>query len=279
MNIQELIIWGRDKLFENDIDKYGSCIKISQILLSFVLDKDMVYLHIHDDIVSPSHTQQYKELIQRACNSEPIEYILGKVSFYSKEFFVNKNVLIPRPETELLIDNVLSNIDDKNDSLSIAEIGVGSGVVSIILSMHLQNARFIASDISQEAIDVAIRNTLLYRVNNISFVHTSLLEGVDRCIDILISNPPYIQNNMKLDANLGFEPQIALFGGVDGDEILREIIDVAYVKNVKILACEIGYDQRDRLTKYIKQNYEYESLVFYKDLSQYDRGFVLRIQR
>jgi len=279
MTIKKAILKGSKSLQEHNIDKYGSAHKQARILLAHCLGVDLLYLITNDTKKLDSKAKEnYFFLIDKACKNEPIEYLINKVSFYSKDFFVNKNVLIPRAETELLIDNLLLNIKDKNDFLSLAEIGVGSGVISIILSTKLKNSNFIATDISCDAISVAKKNAILHKIENINFIQTSLLENIDKKIDIIISNPPYIKNNTKLEENISFEPDIALFGGEDGDEILKQIIDIAYTKNVKILCCEIGYNQKEDLSKYIQKKYTYKKLSFYKDLSGFDRGFILIIR-
>ncbi|MCF6173486.1 MAG: peptide chain release factor N(5)-glutamine methyltransferase, partial [Campylobacteraceae bacterium] len=203
----------------------------------------------------------------------PLEYILKKTSFYSREFYTDERVLIPRPETEILIDKVVY-IAENLDDLTIAEVGTGSGIISVMLAILLPNTKIIATDISADALEVAKINAKKYDVNErIKFVKSDLLDGVSEKIDIIVSNPPYIKKYEKLEKNLSYEPNIALFGGVKGDEILKKIIDESIKRKVRYLACEMGYDQREKITNYLS-SYGLKAR-FYQDLSQIDRGFVV----
>ncbi len=246
----------------------------AEILLGSILKKDQLYLLTHLD--EECDAEGYMELVNRRAQDEPIEYLTSCVSFFSQEFYIAPGALIPRPETELLIEKILEKLDPSTRE-SIVEVGVGSGVISIVLAQHLKDARFMATDISEKAIDIAqinIRDKGLSE--RIDLVLTDLLEGIDKPIDILVSNPPYIANEVILDANLGYEPQNALFGGEVGDEILRRLIDEAFERDVRILACEMGYDQKDKIEAYCKDK-KIVSLEFYKDYAGHDRGFILEL--
>lgn len=248
----------------------------AEIILGHVLKKDRLYLITHLDEVCEA--EDYMALVDRRAENEPIEYIIGTVSFYSQEFHVAKGALIARPETELLIDEVLERVA-KDSSESIVEVGVGSGVISIVLAQHLKKANFIASDISEDALRVAKINIDAKQMSErIKLVHTDLLEGIDTKIDILVSNPPYIAAEVVLESHLDHEPQNALFGGSVGDEILKRLIDEAYERKVRILACEMGYDQQNKIEEYCKGR-EFISLEFYKDYAGHDRGFILTLSK
>jgi release factor glutamine methyltransferase len=277
MTIRESLIQGANTLKQNNFNE--PCMKISKILLADVLDKDILYLDInYDDNVEAYIQDVYFKCISRASDNEPIEYITNKVSFYDNIFYVDKNVLIPRSESEILIDKVLFFKNKKIKTIS--EIGVGSGILSITLAKMFKETKFISTDISKSAINIAQKNAISHNVENqITFYHTSLLDNINDDIDIIISNPPYIQDDYKLDKNVLYEPKIALFGGKIGDEILKDIIDIAYIKKTKILICEMGYNQKESLSKYINETYTYISLDFYKDLAGYDRGFVLKLNK
>ena len=246
------------------------------ILLRDLLKVDESYIFLHENDEFKEY-QKFKTLVGRRADGEPVEYITKKVSFYSREFFIDKGALIPRPETELLIDEVVKNVKMFSaKKLHIAEIGTGSGIISILLALLLLNVDIIATDISKDALKLAESNKKKYGLEGrIKLYHTSYLDGVEEDIDIIVSNPPYVANDFKLDKPLEYEPKEAIFGGVRGDEVLMNIIDLACDKNIKLLACEMGYDQRESIGNYLKKR-GFEDFYFYKDLAGLDRGFVAR---
>jgi len=246
--------------------------KEARILLSHYLKKDQIWLLTHEN--DKINHNEYQGLVNRRLKNEPIEYITNSVNFYSKEFFVDKRVLIPRPETELLIDEVVSTCKGLN-APSIVEIGTGSGVISIILALSLPKSKIIAGDISEDALIVAKINAKKYNVEDrITFVKSDLLEDIDiENFDVLVSNPPYIANDESLHVGLSYEPDLALFGGKNGDEILKKIFDLAIFRKVSYLACEMGYDQKNNVKSFVKDC----KTTFYKDLAGLDRGFIIKI--
>ena len=248
----------------------------AELLLSHYLKRDRVYLFTHpDEEISSNFLSLYIKAVKKRKKHYPVEYILKRVSFYSEEFYIEEGVLIPRPETELLIDKVLEKVD-KDKSYNIAEIGIGSGVISIILATKLKKSRFFATDISKKALEVAKRNIEKFDLEEkIVLKNCSYLDCIDEKIDILVSNPPYIAKDFSLDKNVLYEPKEALFGGEKGDEILKNIIDMAIKKQVKLLACEMGYDQRESIENYCKEKGLKPS--FYKDLAGIDRGFIIKM--
>jgi release factor glutamine methyltransferase len=247
----------------------------AEILLGHILKCDQLYLITHLD--EEVEAEGYEELVKRRALNEPIEYIIQSVSFFSQEFYISPGALIPRPETELLIEKLLEKIDPLSDE-SFVEVGVGSGIISIVLAQHLNNASFTATDISADAIAIAKKNIVLKGVQErIRVVQTDLLEGVEQKIDILVSNPPYIANEIILESNLDYEPQNALFGGEVGDEILRRLINEAFGRNVRILACEMGYDQKEKILAYCSDK-KVKSLEFYSDYAGHDRGFIMELE-
>ena len=247
----------------------------AEILLEHCLKKERLYLLTHLDEVIEA--EGYTQMLQRRCANEPIEYITSRVSFFSQEFYAAPGALIARPETEILLEKLLLKLDPKTKE-SIVEVGVGSGVISIVLAQHLKNASFLATDISEDALEVARKNLEgKSMTERIKLVHTDLLEGVDQKIDILVSNPPYIENGIKLESNLDYEPQNALYGGDVGDEILQRLIDEAVRRDVRILACEMGYDQKLKIEAYT-QDLKIKSLEFYSDYAGHDRGFIMELR-
>jgi release factor glutamine methyltransferase len=248
----------------------------AQLLLMHYLKKDELWLISNqktyiDDIIG------VREWAIRRSKDEPLEYITNSVSFYSQEFFIKEGALIPRPETELLIDEVLKTYKNRDDNITFVEVGVGSGIISIVLAQHFKNAKFIAIDISKKAIEIAKINIEKFGLSNkIELRIGNLLDNVDEDIDYLVSNPPYIEDGIELDKNLSYEPQNALFGGKIGDEIIKKLLDKALKQKIKFFTCEIGYDQQDKIRNYLKDK-EFKSIRFYKDYSDFDRGFTLEV--
>ena len=219
----------------------------------------------------------YFALAKRFANHEPLEYITGAAGFYGLIFNVKKGVLIPRPETEILVERsleILSNLPARKGPPLVAEIGVGSGIISICLALN-SNAKIIASDISDDALNLARQNAAKFGVEDrIRFVKCAYLDQIYGQFDLLVSNPPYIAQDYELDKFVLNEPHEALFGGAAGDEILKNIILVAKNRGVKYLACEMGYDQKASLESVLElSGFEAE---FYRDLAGFDRGFVAR---
>ena len=248
----------------------------AQLLLMAHLDCDELWLLTNQNTLV-TDTQKLYEWVQRRAKNEPLEYIVNSVSFYSEEFYIAKGALIPRPETELLIDEVIKNVSDKNAKITFVEVGVGSGIISIILAKHFKNAKFIAVDISADALKIAKINIKKFNLEDkIELRLGSLLEPINEQIDYLVSNPPYIANDAKLESNLLYEPQNALFGGEVGDEIVQELLDEVLRRDIKYFSCEFGYDQKDKVKNYLN-NKKYKELDFYKDLSDFDRGFTLKL--
>ncbi len=249
----------------------------AQLLLMAHLNIDELWIITHQSS-EVADTQKLFDWVNRRIKHEPFEYITNSVSFYSEEFFIKEGALIPRPETELLIDEVIKNFPDKESALTFVEVGVGSGIISVILARHFLNARFIAVDISQAALDIAKVNVDKFGLSErIELRLGSLLEPITEKVDYLVSNPPYIEDGVALESNLDYEPQNALFGGKVGDEIIKELLDEVLKQKIKFFTCEMGYDQQDKIRTYL-ENKNIESLEFYKDYSSFDRGFTLKVQ-
>ncbi|HEX5670130.1 MAG TPA: peptide chain release factor N(5)-glutamine methyltransferase [Sulfuricurvum sp.] len=247
----------------------------AELLLIAYLKCDQLYFITHQEMLIEQNEPRLLKWIERRMRNEPLEYLTNRVSFYSREFYIDEGALIPRPETELLIDEVLARVD-ADATLTFVEVGAGSGIISILLALHLPNARFIAVDISPRALEVARRNIEAYGLSDrIELREGDLLSCVSETIDFLVSNPPYIAYDASLESNLSYEPQNALFGGSIGDEIIRRLLDEVYARKIPIFVCEMGYDQRVRVQEYLK-SFAVQSLDFYKDLASFDRGFSLK---
>lgn len=247
----------------------------AELLLMAYLERDQLYFITHQEVLVNERDSRLLEWIERRSRNEPLEYLTHRVSFYSREFYIDEGALIPRPETELLIDEVLASVNPDED-LTIVEVGTGSGIISILLALHIPNARFIAVDISPRALSVARRNIETFGLSDrIELREGDLLGCVNEKIDLLVSNPPYIAQDASLEENLSYEPQNALFGGTIGDEIICRLIDEVYRRKIPLFACEMGYDQRLKVQAYLKP-FAVQSLKFYLDLSSFDRGFIVK---
>ncbi len=247
----------------------------AELLLRSFLKQDQLWLITHEN-ESVKSTPMLLNWIERRSAHEPLEYITNDVSFYSQNFFIKEGALIPRPETELLIDQTLLHVNH-DDAVTIVEVGVGSGIISIILAQHLPNACFIGIDISPDALSVARHNIEKFNLSDrIELREGSLLSCVDEPIDLLVSNPPYIANDAPLEENLSYEPGLALFGGSIGNEIITELLDEVKERGIKLFTCEMGYDQKSKVEAYLS-DFKVQSLEFYKDYAGFDRGFILRV--
>ena len=240
----------------------------AEILLAHLLGKERIFLHAHPE--ETIDAKPYFALVQRRAQGEPVEYITGRVSFYGEEFHIAPGVLVPRPETELLIEKVAKELQGDE---RVAEIGTGSGVIAIMLKKLLPGLQIIATDINPKAIELAKKNATLHGVQ-VDFRLASYLEGVTEPLDAIVSNPPYIKRGYPLPKSVRYEPASALYGGEKGDEMLRHIVDIFAESDAKLLACEMGYDQRASLREYMRSRGL--KPVFYKDLAGHDRGFVVR---
>ncbi len=265
-----------DEITERLRDVVESPRREAELLLIAYLKKDQLYfITCQDDLVDDNDPRLLEWIAKRSTNV-PLEYLTNRVSFYSREFYIDECALIPRPETEHLIDEVLSCVSIE-DEITIVEVGVGSGIISIILALHLPKARFIAVDISPRALAVARRNIETFGLSDrIELREGDLLSSIDEKIDFLVSNPPYIAQDAPLESNLSYEPQNALFGGEIGDEIIQRLLDEVYARQIPQFACEMGFDQKPKVQEYLK-NFAVQSLDFYTDYASFDRGFVLKI--
>lgn len=214
-----------------------------------------------------------KEGIERLQNGEPVQYIVGNVNFYGNEIKVNKNVLIPRFETEELVEYTISYIKKMfKEKINIIDLGTGSGCIAITLKKKI-NSNVSAIDISKEALEVAKENAKKNKVE-IDFIQNDMLDNISNKFDVIISNPPYISKNEEIqDIVRKNEPSLALYADNEGMYYYEKIIKQAQ-KNLKekfIIAFEIGYMQGDKIKKLAEQNYPKAEVVLKKDLQGKDR--------
>jgi len=244
----------------------------AEILISHLLNckREELVLKQLEDIDFNS----LKELVYRRKNHEPIEYITNRVSFYKYNFFIDKGALIPRPESEILVERAIELIKKYNIK-RVAEIGIGSGALSICIAKEC-DCFIEASDISDDAIKIAKKNIKDFNLEDkIKVKNCSLLDCLNTP-ELLISNPPYIDPDFKLEKNVAnFEPHIALFAPNKGLQILFNILDIIKEKKIRYAVCEMGYDQREPILEYAKELGLDKKIQFYKDWANLDRGFVL----
>ena len=217
-----------------------------------------------------------EKIIKKLNKGLPIQYITKKANFYGKEYYVNKNTLIPRPETEILVHKTNQLIEKhmNHKNINILEIGTGSGIISITLKKLNQNYNITATDISRKALKVAKKNAKTHNTT-ITFKKTDLYKGINQKYDIIISNPPYIEENSKNIEKIvkDNEPKQALFGGKDGLDYYRRILkDITKIINKNhIIALEIGENQGQKIKKIIKKHLPKDKIIIKKDYNNYDR--------
>lgn len=244
-----------------------------EILIMFLLEKNVIWIHLNAN-TEFTKEKELVDLVKKRATFYPIEYLTKRVSFYGENFIIKENVLIPRPETEILVEKAFETLKEiKNPK--IVEVGIGSGIISVMLSKLLPQLKVIAVDINDDALNLAKENAIKHNVENqISFIKSDLLKEISGDFDMCISNPPYISDNYVLPHNVKYEPKNALFGGTIGDELLKDLIKEVSSKKIKYLYCEYGYDQRESIKDYMKK-FNIKSLEFYKDYSDFDRGFLI----
>ena len=216
--------------------------------------------------VTENTIDNFERLIFRRVNREPLAYILKKKEFWSKDFFVDRNTLIPRPETELLCESVIKIFKNKN--LHILDMGTGTGCIILSILSEIKGAKGIGVDISRKAITVAKKNSNKLGLNKrVKFVNKSLEDIYSYKFDVIISNPPYIKTsdikNLSDDVKR-FEPRIALDGGKEGVDVIKKVIykSKSILKRQGMLALEIGYGQYNKVSQILKkQNFKENLLV------------------
>jgi len=259
MNVQQAITYGANFLkSENNTNS----ILDSEILLSSILKIERVDLIKKlDDFITDNEKKKFLDYLNRRKINEPISYILEEKEFWNYNFFIEKGVLIPRPETELLVENILKNKKNKNYFYNILEIGTGSGCIIISLLKELKLSRGTGIEVSKKALQISKRNSELLKVNErLKFYLVDLKKfKTFQKFDIIVSNPPYIPEhritNLSEDIKR-FEPKSALSGGKLGYEYTEKIIKIysKFLKKNGILALEIGDNQFKNINEILKKN-------------------------
>ena len=275
MDIQSALKKGQSILIDNNIisAKLDSEILMSQAIRK---NKKFIILNLHKEI-KKRDLDYFDNLIQERAKSKPIAQIIKKKDFWKYEFIVNNNVLIPRPDTEILIEQALKLVKNKN-RLQILDIGIGSGC--ILMSILKEKKNFIGTgiDISNKSLQISKVNAQKLRINNRLRLFKSNIDNFNTGkYDLIVSNPPYIKkSNLKcLEKDIGFEPKQALDGGLDGLSEIRKVINKSseLIKRSGHFIIEIGFDQKNKVKKILRDKGFYIKKTV-KDLSNHDRCIV-----
>lgn len=255
----------------------------AEVLLSFLLKTTRTWLLTHpESTLSPDQIRLYDQMIQRRQQSEPIAYITGEKLFMGQPYYVTPDVLIPRPETETLVEHVLKNTSPE-ESLTIVDIGTGSGIIAIAMKLALPLSKVTAIDLSNEALDVARLNAQRHGVD-IKFIHSDLLEHYQQNqIDIIVANLPYLNKTDLEDSptnkDLSFEPRSALVAEDNGLALIKELLSQAkkqLAKSGKIYL-ELEPRQIPDLKDWVSKQHKEYSLSTFKDLKHEERFAILSL--
>lgn len=282
MKIKEVIEEGKNVLSKNNIEDN---VIITRELLAFVLGVEKQYLVIHlADELNAEDYIKFKENINKLINGKPLQYITNNQEFMGLNFFVNENVLIPQPDTEIIVEETLKKCKElllKNGEIRILDLCTGSGAIAVSLSNFLRDeAEVFASDISTKALEVA-KNNNEKNNTNVRFIESNLFENIqEQKFNIIVSNPPYIRSNVinNLPKQVQNEPHLALDGGEDGLKFYKKIIEQAcnYIEN-GYLILEIGYDQKEDVENLLKENKNYSEIKTIQDFSGNDRCVIAKV--
>ncbi len=264
----------------------------AELLFSSILNCNRLFLYLNKkSLLDKDNAGFVSSVLRRRINGEPIQYILGKTEFMGFEFKVTPDVLIPRPETEILVETVLqfaSRLKAQGSGLNILDIGTGSGNIAISLAKFLHNVKITAVDISQEAIEVAQNNAVLNSVGEkINFINKDFFAMCHvpcaMCqfsFDFIVSNPPYIPSEEidKLQPEIKYEPRIALDGGLGGLDFYRRLIagSIKYLKKGGLLILEMGFNQNEALKNIFQKFEDFEIIEVVKDYNNIERVIVAR---
>lgn len=266
MTIEELIVYGK---------KYTSSTHAKMLLANFLEVNPLELLTILDKVVEEDKINLYKKSLEALKENRPIQYVIGHVNFYGLQFKVNENVLIPRFETEELVENIKNYLKKKNlTNPKILDLGCGSGVIGLTLKHFFPDSDVTLVDISEDALKVAKENASNLNLD-VNFLKSDWFSNIplDK-YDVIVSNPPYIKTNEEIEEIVkNNEPALALYGGADGLDCYRKILkDInKYLKDDYLIAFEIGYLEGDSLKELINNTIPNSKVTIKKDLSNKDR--------
>ncbi|MTI46884.1 MAG: peptide chain release factor N(5)-glutamine methyltransferase [Firmicutes bacterium] len=287
MTIQQLFEEGIKVLEEGNIQ---NPMLDTQLLLSYALDVDKVYIYTHRDrIIEGETVDNFLSLLNKRKTGYPLQYILGDQEFMGLNFKVGEGVLVPRPDTETLVEWIIEVVKSKEkfnkNTINILDIGTGSGAITLSLAYYLENARIYSVDISEKAHKIAKVNTKkLGLESRVTLLKGNLFEPIkelnkDIKFDIIVSNPPYIPSDdidtLQKEVSK-YEPRLALDGGADGLDFYRKIIlgSPEYLKNKGVLGFEIGYNQGSDLKRLLEEIEGFNNIRIRKDLAGKERAVI-----
>jgi release factor glutamine methyltransferase len=260
----------------------------AEVILAFVLKKNREYLYTHfHDYIDKKFVTEFFKLMKQYLEGKPVSYITNQKEFFGLSFYVDERVLIPRPETELIVETVIDLISSDSrfrckKMFNILDIGTGSGNIAIALAFNVPNVHIVASDFSKEALEVAKINVNNYNLKNkIKLIYSDLLENIlEKKFDIIVANLPYIglnKNNFISKETKDFEPHIALFGGDDGLALYRRLFKQLVAKKnfTKYLLGEIGFLHGKDIRKLIVKYFGDVDYKILPDLAGMDRYFII----
>lgn len=255
----------------------------ARLTMQFLLKQTRQYVMVYDEQeLTQEQQNKYFKQIEKLAKGIPLQHITHQQEFMKMNFYVNEKVLIPRPDTEILVEEVIQ-IAKKINAKKILDLCTGSGAIAIALAQYIEGSQITATDISEEALKIAEKNAKVNKVEKqIAFILSDLFEELPKeKYDMIVSNPPYIKKDIikTLDKEVQKEPHIALDGGWDGLDFYRKIVHQAYefLKYKGYLCLEIGYDQKEQICELIEQEDEYVNTYSKKDLYGNDRIIVTKV--
>ena len=253
-----------------------------KILLKYILNTSNEEINIsHNKPLDHIELDQYKELIERRKKSEPIAYIINKKEFWKDLFYINNSVLIPRPDSETIIETAIKYFPDKNQDLKILDLGTGSGCLIISLLREFKKAKGVGIDLDKKALEVAKQNKKnLINEKRLKFYNADFSQFNTKNYDLIVCNPPYVSTSLKdklLDDVREFEPEIALFAKEDGLRCFKIVLNnlIKYENKKQLIIFEIGYNQLSHLNKLLK-NKGFQLISVEKDISDIPRCIVTK---
>ncbi|MEI7791921.1 MAG: peptide chain release factor N(5)-glutamine methyltransferase [Candidatus Berkelbacteria bacterium] len=257
----------------------------AQIIIAHVLDKDRVFLFSHPNTpVSKEECLEIDSLAKRRVSGEPVAYLTGKKEFYGYDFFVNKNVLVPRPETEHLVERGLEFLKFRNSKIAksqnvVLDLGTGSGCIAISLALELTKksslkCEFYATDINSEALKIAKKNAKAYETD-VNFLESDLFSNplLPDEFDLILTNLPYVPHNVKEEENLKFEPKNAIFAKDNGSSIINEFLIQAKsrLNNDGLIIIELDPRNAKQIESFARETYQRKKIELIKDYAGHDR--------
>ena len=248
----------------------------ARLLLAHVLRRDHAYLIAHDDeYLTGDEEMAYRALLKRAAAHEPIPYLIGYAPFMGLDFTVSHHVLIPRPETEQLVEMAITWGRDRGP-IRVADVGTGSGCIAVSLAWHLPKAEIVAIDVSPNALEIAAANVARHVPGRVNLVRSDLLSAVASGLDLIAANLPYIAGHEWSTLPIGvksYEPTLALHGGEDGLELIRELLPQAAerLRTGGLMLLEIGWQQGDAVAALARKWFPAGSIDVRADFAGHDR--------